>query len=148
MKRNILPPTYFWALILLSIALHFLLPIKRLIIRPYTYLGAVIFIVGLILDLWAWAIFAREKTTLNPYKKSSKLITESIYGFSRNPQYLGMLTALIGLSTYLGSLSTFISPIIFFVASERIFIILEERNMKKRFGKRYLEYKSKVRRWI
>jgi len=30
----------------------------------------------------------------------------------------------------------------------KLFIPLEEENMEKTFGKEYLKYKSKVRRWI
>jgi len=147
-KRKIMPPTYFYGLILLSVVLHFLFPIKKLIVSPYIYIGIIVFILGMWIDIWAWAIFERKKTTLNPYKTPMKFATNSIYKISRNPMYLGMIIALLGLSIFLGSLSTFISPILFFILMKWIFIIPEEENMEKTFGKRYIDYKSKVRRWI
>jgi protein-S-isoprenylcysteine O-methyltransferase Ste14 len=39
MKSKFLPPTYFWLLILVSVLLHFILPIKKIITSPYRYFG-------------------------------------------------------------------------------------------------------------
>ena len=38
-KPSAMPPTYFFILIGLSIGLHFVFPIKKVIFPPYTYLG-------------------------------------------------------------------------------------------------------------
>jgi len=62
--------------------------------------------------------------------------------------YLGMLIILIGIAILMGSLITFIFPIIFFVIINWFFIPMEEKNMEIKFGKKYSEYKNKVRRWI
>jgi len=147
-KGKIMPQTYFYVLILLSMVLNFLFPIKKIIFSPYIYLGIIIFILGMWIDIWAWVIFKKKKTTLNPYKNPMKLITTSLYKISRNPMYLGMFIALLGLSIFLGSLSTFIFPILFFILMERIFIIPEEKKLEKTFGKEYIEYKNEVRRWM
>jgi len=56
--------------------------------------------------------------------------------------------ALFGLATVLGSLSTFISPILFIIIMSRSFIPMEEDNLNKLFGEKYIEYKTKVRRWV
>ena len=62
--------------------------------------------------------------------------------------YLGMNLILWGISILLGSLITFIFPIVFIILIKRLFIEFEENNLEKRFGKRYIDYKKKVRRWI
>src|SRR3989344_3982812 len=148
MKIKLMPPMIFYAFILLSIILNFFLPIKKMIVQPYNYFGIVLILVGLLIDVWAWILFRKKKTTLNPYKVSSKLETSSIFKISRNPMYLGMNLILWGTSILLGSLITFIFPIIFIVLIKNLFIILEEKRLEKKFGKRYLDYKKKVRRWI
>ena len=143
-----MPPTIFYGFILLAIILNLFLPIKKIIVQPYNYLGIVLISVGLLIDAWAWILFRRRKTTLNPYKIPSKLETSNLFKISRNPMYLGMNLILWGISILLGSLITFIFPIVFIILIKRLFIEFEENNLEKRFGKRYIDYKKKVRRWI
>ena len=103
---------------------------------------------GLVIDMWAWTLFRKKKTTLNPYKVPSKLETGNIFKIGRNPRYLGMNLVLWGLSILLGSLITFIFPIIFVLIINKLFIALEEKNLEERFGREYINYKRRVRRWI
>ena len=148
MKIKLMPPMIFYGFILLSIILNLFLPIKKLIVQPYNYLGIVLVLFGLLIDVWAWMLFRRRKTTLNPYKIPSKLETSNLFKISRNPMYFGMDLVLWGLSIFFGSLITFIFPILFIILIEKLFIKFEEENLEKRFGKKYIDYKKKVRRWI
>lgn len=149
MKRiKIMPPTYFYLGILLIILMHFTFPVLQIISYPYTLFGMLLIIFGIILNTLAWLLFIKNKTTQNPFKKPDKFIVKGVYKISRHPMYLGMLTILLGISALLGSLTTFIFPIIFFIIIQTKFIPLEEKNMETKFGKKYLEYKTKVRRWI
>ncbi len=45
-------------------------------------------------------------------------------------------------------LIAFAFPIIFVMIMERKFIPLEEKNLEKKFGNQYIDYKKRVRRWI
>jgi protein-S-isoprenylcysteine O-methyltransferase Ste14 len=115
---------------------------------PYTLFGILLITFGAVIDIMAWKLFVKNKTTQNPFKYPSKLITIGVYRASRNPMYLGMLVFLLGLAVLMGSLIAFIFPVIFFIIMEKKFIPLEEKNMEKQFGKKYRKYKSEVRRWI
>jgi len=148
MKKRIMPPMFFYIGILLIILLHFIFPVLQIIYYPYTLLGILLIIFGIISNIWAWLLFNKNKTTQNPFKNPDKFVTKGIYRISRNPMYLGMLLILMGISVLLGSLITFIFPIGFFIIIRNLFIPLEEKNLKNKFGKKYLEYKNKVRRWI
>ena len=148
MKIKLIPPMIFYGFILLSIVLNIFVPIKKLIVQPYNYLGIVLILFGLLIDVWAWMLFRRRKTTLNPYKIPSKLETSNLFKISRNPMYFGMDLVLWGLSIFFGSLITFIFPILFIILIEKLFIKFEEENLEERFGKKYIDYKKKVRRWI
>ena len=143
-----MPPMIFYSFIFLSIILNFFLPIKKIIVQPYNYLGIVLILVGLLIDVQAWMLFRKRKTTLNPHKRPSKLVNDGLFKISRNPMYLGMDLVLWGISIFLGSLITFIFPILFIILIEKLFIEFEEKNLEKMFGKKYLNYKKKVRRWI
>jgi protein-S-isoprenylcysteine O-methyltransferase Ste14 len=62
--------------------------------------------------------------------------------------YLGMMSILLGVAIFLGSLISFAFPIIFIIIMEKLFIPLEEKNLEKKFGNQYIDYKKRVRRWI
>lgn len=151
MKKTIrfTPPDYIWIFVILGIVLHYLLPIKQIIFTPYTYLGIPLIVLGAYLNfVWVYITFRKEKITFNPYEFPKKLITYGAFRISRNPTYLGMALALVGIAILLGSVVTFIFPIIFIILTDKLVIPIEEKNLKKKFGKGYLEYKKKVRKWI
>lgn len=148
MKSRFLPPTYFWLLILVSLLLHFILPIKKIITSPYRYFGIIFVVLGIILNLWVDSMFKKKKTTVKPYENPTELLTSGPFRISRHPVYLGMAAVLLGETILLGSLITLISPILFIIISELLFIPFEEENLEKLFGKKYSEYKKKKRRWI
>ena len=148
MKPKIMPPTYFMILLVLSIVSYFIFPIKRMILFPYNHLGWILILFGGWLNIWADGIFKKKKTTVKPGEKSSGLVVGGPFKISRHPMYLGMASILFGVAILCGVLICFIFPIIFIILIEFIFIPLEEKNMEKVFGKRYLRYKTKVRRWV
>jgi len=148
MKNKLMPPTYLVILLLLSIGLHLVFPIKRIIFAPYTYLGWVLIGVGVFLNIWIDWLFKKKGTTIKSYDMPAKLITTGAYRISRHPIYLGMLLILLGAAVVMGSLVTFVFPVLFVILTEGLFISAEEKNLEKAFGKKYREYKKKVRKWI
>ena len=62
--------------------------------------------------------------------------------------YLGFVLLLLGLAILLGSIVALIAPAAMFITLEKIFIPTEEKNLLGAFGKEYLDYKKKVRRWL
>ena len=65
--------------------------------------GSFMIISGLIIILSATILFKKYQTTITPLNPSNatKLITDGIYKFSRNPMYLGLLFVLLGISIIL-----------------------------------------------
>jgi len=148
MKR-IMPPTYLWIFLLLAIVLHFVFPIKMLVSSWHKYyIGALIFLFGLVVNIWVDQVFKKKGTTIRPDEIPTHFEISGAFKFSRHPIYLGMVLVLLGVAVMLGSLVAVIFPVIFFILMETIFIPIEEKNMEKAFGSKYLEYKKKVRRWL
>jgi protein-S-isoprenylcysteine O-methyltransferase Ste14 len=145
---KLIPPLYFFVLLLLSIGLGIILPVLRIVRLPYSYLGIAPIAIGIILNLWADSMFKKNKTTVKPYLKPSTLMTSGAFRVSRNPMYLGMTLILFGVSIGVGSLMAFISPVLFYLISQYRFIPPEERVMEEVFGESYLDYKRHVRRWV
>ena len=145
---RIKPPHIAFSLLLLSWLVDYLLPQFRFINKPYNNLGILIFLAGLSLTFSAFYQFRKNKTPIIPGQKPTFMVAKGPYLFTRNPMYLGVTTALLGASIYIGNILSFFSPIIFFLAMNFIYVPFEEKLMKQVFGKSYLNYKGKVRRWV
>lgn len=120
----------------------------QLIYAPYRFIGILLLGIGIWLNMWADGLFKRKNTTVKPFEKSSALILEGPFRFSRHPMYLGMVIALLGVAIILGSLITFLVPIAFFVSMQIVFIRHEEKALEQTFGQKYLDYKKRVRSWL
>jgi protein-S-isoprenylcysteine O-methyltransferase Ste14 len=146
--KQILPPTYVLAALVLMLVLHFAFPGIRLIPPPWNLLGLIPLIIGVALNLIADSAFHRAGTTVKPFQESSALLTGGVYRLSRHPMYLGFVLVLIGVAILLGSLTPWVVVPIFTGSMEVIFIQEEERMLAEKFGPDWLAYKKKVRRWI
>jgi len=148
MERRMMPTTYFIILLLSSLGCHFVFPILRFIFPPYHYLGLGLIIFGIIINLWTDSLFKQKQTTVKPYEIPNIFVVSGPFKLSRHPMYLGMMSILLGIAIFLGSLITFVFPIVFIMIMEKRFIPLEEKNLEKKFGNQYIDYKKRVRRWI
>lgn len=149
MERKIFlkPPHYFFFCLILSAAFYSFFPSFNLIEYPWTLIGLVFFIKGGAWVLIAWKAFRKHKTTRS-FEKSSYLVKDSLYRYSRNPMYLGAITILLGISVFSGNLISLVSALLFFLIINFMFIPFEEEKAEREFGLEYLEYKKKVRRWL
>ncbi len=143
-----MPPTFFMILLGLSIGFNFIFPLIKIVFSPYNYLGLILIIFGIWINLWTDSIFKKKQTTVKPHEMPNNFLAYGPFRLSRNPMYLGMSSILFGTSIFLGSLITFVFPIIFIIIIEKKIIPTEEKNLEKKFGNKYLDYKKKVRRWI
>ena len=146
--KKVLPPTYCLGSIILALVLHWVCPIKYLLMFPERLIGLLPIIIGVLLNLRADREFKTWKTTVKPFEKSNYLLTEGVFKISRNPMYLGMSAIILGISLLLGSLSPLLITIVLPILLDRIFICNEENAMEETFGDQFLEYKKKVRRWL
>jgi protein-S-isoprenylcysteine O-methyltransferase Ste14 len=144
-----IPPLAVGAIIALGMWLafytlpEFAYPPLRIVAMGMGIVGAGI--IGLaMLSFWS------AHTTPNPMKPSSAsyLVTSGIYRFTRNPMYLGLLLLLAGWALYLANILALLFLPAFILYMNRFQIKPEERALTNRFGRKYLEYASRVNRWI
>jgi protein-S-isoprenylcysteine O-methyltransferase Ste14 len=107
-------------------------------------------VVALTFSIGGVTAFRAAKTTINPAQidRASRVVTGGIYRFSRNPMYVGLTALLAGWAVFLAVPLTAIGPIAFALFMHRFQILPEERVMAAKFGREYLDYKQRVRRWI
>jgi len=147
-EKKVLPPTYFMISLFAVVIVHFVIPIVQCIYFPWNLFGLLFLIFGGVLNLLADKDLKKYETTVKPFEYSSKLITDGIFSFSRNPMYLGMSLILLGESILFGSLSPYVIVIIFTLLIQYIFIKVEEEMLLEKFGTEFIEYKSNVRSWF
>lgn len=94
--------------------------------------------------------FFKKSTSINPHKprNASSLVTDGIYGISRNPMYVGLLFMLIGYAWYLGNVLSLAVIALFVAYMNKFQIIPEEKVMEEKFGEEFRKYKAGVRRWL
>lgn len=114
------------------------------------FLAVIVVLVGQSIALAGVIAFRRARTTINPVRASeaSSLVNSGIYGLTRNPMYLGWALTLLALALYLGNLLAFVLVPVFVWYITRFQIKPEERILTQLFGKQFMHYSSKVRRWI
>lgn len=80
-------------------------------------------------------------------ENKTELITDGFFSFSRNPIFLGIMIANIGLFLVLPNAFTLL-VIALSTISINTQIRLEEEFLKREFGDQYTQYLNKVKRWI
>ena len=147
-RRMALPPLLLLAALATMLALHMLLPLPPLLLFPWRATGAVFGTAGVALLLWAGTIFKRMGTAIHPLARSSFLVRSGPFRFSRNPIYLGMVLILSGAALALGSATPWLIIPVFIWVIVRQVIAGEERKLTAEFGAEYMEYCTRVRRWL
>ena len=106
--------------------------------------------IGIISAVSGVATFARSRTTINPTKpeKSTSLVTSGVYTITRNPMYLGLLLELTGWALYLSNVVAFLFLPPFIIYMNRFQIVPEEKMLTSLFGPEFVNYQTRVRRWL
>ncbi|HEY3313360.1 MAG TPA: isoprenylcysteine carboxylmethyltransferase family protein [Anaerolineales bacterium] len=111
-------------------------------------IGMVILFGGFGLAISAVRTMMLSQTSPDPHTPTSAIVTRGPYKFTRNPIYLGFVLIVIGLPLVLGFYwGAILSPIVI-DAYNRLIITREEAYLERKFGQQYLEYISRVRRWL
>ena len=112
-------------------------------------LSLFLLVFGWLIMFWPVIAFFRTRGTPVPFNPPPKLITTGPYAYIRNPMLLGLFIFLIGLGILLSSLSLiFIFTPLFILLNVLYLKAVEEKEMEKKFGQEYLEYKRRVPMFI
>lgn len=84
---------------------------------------------------------------LSPDKPGPGLLTEGIYGRIRHPRYVEFTLGLIGWALFINYLGLYVITALSLVALYLI-VLLEERELRERFGQAYVDYSARVPRFL
>ncbi len=112
------------------------------------YVGLGLGVLGFVLLAYSILSLRHAGTTVRPHASATALVTTGPYRRFRNPIYLADCLILLGLAEITKSVWFVVAAIVFGFLVTWLSILPEERYLERRFGRAYLDYKAKSRRWI
>jgi protein-S-isoprenylcysteine O-methyltransferase Ste14 len=146
-----IPPPLFYVLIFLTAVLiqkKFSIDNAVFHLQIMKVAGIVLLAVALFFLVTSLKKFFQSKNTLIPIKPAASLQTNGIYNISRNPMYAGLAMMYLGITCFVGNWWNIILFPLLIVIVQAYIITREEQYLTRRFGQVYLDYKTKVRRWL
>ncbi len=146
--RTLVPPPLVYALALYAawwLQQHHALSLNL----PWAdFIGWGLITIGLAGFGWALAAIWGNRTTVNPYKAASNLVTHGPFAHSRNPIYVSDWFVYLGVTSLLGTAwPLLLAPLVWGVMRYGV-ITHEEAHLLAKFGEEYRVYCSQVRRWL
>ncbi len=145
------PPLLAAVVVALGLLLDWLFPAYVLAVllgRPERFvIGGILIGGGAALSVVAVRAFRSAKTNPEPWKPSTALVADGIFGWLRNPMYVGSTLILVGLAILLASDWMLVMTIVFAIVLHFGVVKREERYLEAKFGNAYRSYKAKVTRY-
>jgi protein-S-isoprenylcysteine O-methyltransferase Ste14 len=144
------PPIFFFVCLGCGLLMEYLFPIN-LINFPLIFrfiVGGLLMLASGYFAASSFYVLIKNKTTFHTSKPTTKIVKEGAYRFSRNPLYLSLLLLLFGAAILLSSFWLLCTIPILYILFLFKAVKPEERYLSHKFGKEYLNYSKKVRRWI
>lgn len=147
----VFPPLIPIVTIALGITLQWLRPLALLARVDLTWrvaAGALLLVAGVLFAATGRYALMRRGTNVNPLRPATALVTDGIFGWTRNPMYVGVSFVAIGLAIVFA----FDWVLLLFAASLVLLhygvILREEQYLEHKFGEEYHRYKSDVARYL
>ncbi|GGK04881.1 isoprenylcysteine carboxyl methyltransferase [Pseudomonas matsuisoli] len=150
MSTSKIPPLLLMVLFAIAMLLATMLPPGSTRFALQIPLALTLLALSALLIASALTGFLRARTSVSPRRpgRASAIVTSGIYRLSRNPMYLGFILLLAAWAVILAHpLSAILVPI-FGGCLHHWQILPEERVLEQKFGETFLDYKSRVRRWV
>ena len=105
--------------------------------------------VGVSISIWTVMLFYnRGNGTPAPWAPPKQLIVIGPYAYVRNPMFLSAFAILLAETLLFGSIGILIWAGVLWGLTALYITLIEEPDIKNRFGDEYVEYSKNVTRWI
>ena len=145
------PPINFLAAIAVSILLGTFYPLPwfaQPLSGILSAIGWLMIAAFLALNISAIRAMRWAGTTVRPDRGTDYLVMEGPFSLTRNPIYLAGTTLVFGIGLVSGVVWFLLLAVLAAFAVQKLAIEREERHLQARFGKTYVDYAERVRRWI
>ena len=142
------PPLLFMGFFVVGVGLQHLARLTVPDVHLLHLAGLALLACAASLALCCVGLFAVARTTIVPFSAASKLVTSGPYRFTRNPMYVSLALAYLGIAVILSQGWALILLPIPLIIVHTVVIPFEEGRMREVFGESYDEYRTRVRRWL
>lgn len=111
-------------------------------------LGGVLLAIFALWNGWALVLMGRHETGLLPGQETRRIIAEGPFGVSRNPLYVGLVVAYLGIALLVPSVWALVLVPVAIAGLWWGAIVPEERYLEAKFGSDYAACCTRVRRWL
>jgi len=110
-------------------------------------IGGVGFLLGG-LGVWLWSVFELRRGGSSSAAPTGVLVDTGPYRYSRNPMYVGVVVAVIGIGVAFESLPGVAVAVVVWLLFRWMVLHYEEPLVKRHLGEPFEEYCRRVPRWI
>lgn len=123
-----------------------LLGMPSLPVRPiWIAVGIVLLCVGLVFLVTSNRFLIKNGRGAPAFLLTERLVTDGLYGRTRNPMSLGFYFGCVGVGMIAGSVTVTLGMLLIVVPLHIVNLkIFEERELELRYGRSYLDYKGRV----
>lgn len=143
---GMLPPMRLALFIMAGITLDWLLPMD--LGAGWGWLGLILLAGGLSFGYWAIQTFHKHETNVPPNMPALKIVSDGPFQYTRNPMYVAMICAYIGVSLLADAPLMLVLTLAFWYDLNNNVIEAEEEYLSEKFGETYESYKTTVGRWF
>jgi protein-S-isoprenylcysteine O-methyltransferase Ste14 len=144
------PPLLYAAALGIGLAIDFLLVRVQTGIPASLRYGLAILAFAVAVALAASALvgFRRAGTHAEPWKPTTAIVTNGVYGLTRNPMYVAMALLYLAAAAAADSVVALVLLVPLLVIVHYGVVAREERYLEAKFGDEYRRYMETVRRWV
>ena len=145
------PPVFALICILLGFAAkYFISPLSLFATKTNLQVsaGAALVAIAIVIVASCRRAFIKHGTHPNPYTPTKAIVTNGVYGLSRNPIYVAFLLIVLSFVLFTNSRWFIGSAILAFLLLQFGVVKREEEYLHEKFGAEYDEYCRRVRRWL
>jgi protein-S-isoprenylcysteine O-methyltransferase Ste14 len=110
--------------------------------------GVALLVAGVLFASTGRYALMRRGTNVNPLRPATALVTEGVFGWTRNPMYVGVSFAVIGIALVFAVDWLLLLFVASLVLLHYGVVLREEQYLEHKFGDGYRCYKSDVARYL
>ena len=155
--RNLLTPigiiifgTFIFLFVLAALYIDSILNLPKLNLNEWNIvISTSLIIFGLFYVIWSVIHFLKVKGTPVPVNPPPILVSNGPYAYTRNPMLTGIFSLMFGIGFWISSFSLIVifTPL-FILANFLELKLIEEPELERRLGEKYIEYKKKTPMFI
>ena len=142
------PPLLYGAALIAMLVLRRFWPMPVLSQAMALVSGIALLLLGLAIVIPGRRALRAAGTNVNPSRPTTAIVASGLFRFSRNPLYVGLTLLYCGITLALNTWWGFVLLVPVLIIMHRGVILREERYLEQKFGQTYLQYRSRVRRYL